>query len=187
MKIAIFGSDPRAVAIGRLLREARYDVSLGDAAPVEAVEDAAREAGAGADTPYNEASVCDMLIFACSRDRLDGLLAKMGPTASDTVVVDAMEGSSDGIVNGAEELAHKIDSYRVVRALITLAQPGANVLYCGDDPDAMTIVEEVFSTAGCELKDCGLLANAGEIETPKTDADKRDSSAKTSFIGDMVH
>jgi hypothetical protein len=46
MKIAIFGSDPRAEAIGRLLVDAGYHVCFGDAEGMKPAEAAAERAGA---------------------------------------------------------------------------------------------------------------------------------------------
>jgi predicted dinucleotide-binding enzyme len=176
MKIAIFGSDPRAEAIGRLLVDAGYHVCFGDAEGLKPAEAAAERAGAVADSPYNDAALCDMLIFAGSREHVDDLLAQAGRISPQTVVVDAMEGALPGGGNGPELLARKLDTRRVVRALIVAPQTGANILYCGDDADAMTMVEEVFRTAGCVTTDRGPLANAAEIEAP---SEARESSFET--------
>jgi predicted dinucleotide-binding enzyme len=175
MKIAIFGSDSRATAIGRLLVDAGYHVCFGNAEGMKPAEAAAERAGAAADTPYNDAAVCDMLIFAGSRDQIDGLLTQAGCITPLTVVVDAMEDTLAGGESGPELLARKLDTHRVVRALIVAPQPGANILYCGDDADAMTMVEEVFRTAGCLTIDRGPLANTGQIEIPPN------VTGKTSF------
>ena len=86
-----------------------------------------------------------MLIFAGSRAQLDDLLTAAGCISPDAVVVDAMEGT-DG--DGTDLLAHKLDTHRVIRALIVAPQVNANIPYCGDDADAMTLFEEVFRTAG---------------------------------------
>ena len=166
MKIAIFGSDARAVAIGRLLVDAGYRVCFGGADGMGAAEAAAVQAGAVADSPYNDVSVCDMLIFAGSRGQIDDLLALTGCISPQAVVVDAMEDALAGGGGGSELLARKLDTRRVVRALIAAPQTGANILYCGDDGDAMTLVEEVFRTAGCLTTYRGPLANAAEIEPP---------------------
>jgi predicted dinucleotide-binding enzyme len=166
MKVAIFGSDARAVAMGRLLVTAGYHVCFGDAGGMEPAEAAAEQAGAVADTPYNDAAVCEMLIFAGPREQMDDLLALAGRISPHAVVVDAMEGLLPGGESGPEVLARKLDTHRVVRAMIPLPQAGANILYCGNDADAMTIVEEVFRTAGCVTTDRGPLANAAEIEAP---------------------
>ena len=169
MKIAIFGSSPRAEAIGRLLVNAGYHICFGDAEGLKPAEAAAERAGAVADSPYNEAAVCDMLIFAGQRENVDDLLAQAGCISAPTIIVDAMEGTSPEGGNGPELLAKKLDTHRVVRALITAPQPGANILMCGDDADAMTMVEEVFRTAGCITTDRGPLVNAAEIEPPAND------------------
>jgi predicted dinucleotide-binding enzyme len=166
MKIAIFGSTPRAEAIGRLLVDAGYHVCFGDAGGMKPVEAAAERAGAIADTPYNDAAVCDMLIFAGSREQVNDLLAVAGCISPQTIVVDAMEGTLPGGENGPELLARKLDTRRVVRTVIVAPQAGATILYCGDDADAMTKVEEVFRTAGCLTTDRGPLANAAKIEAP---------------------
>jgi predicted dinucleotide-binding enzyme len=176
MKIAIFGSDSRAVAVGRLLVDAGYHVCFGDVEGMKPAQAAAEGAGAVADTPYNDAAVCDMLIFAGSREQIDELLAKAGPISPQTIVVDAMEGPLPGGGSGPELLARKLDTRRVVRALIMAPQAGANILYCGDDADAMTKVDEVFRTAGCVTTDRGPLANAAEIEALASTANSAESS-----------
>lgn len=173
MKIAIFGSDPRAVAIGRLLVDAQYCVCFGDVEGMEPAQAAAERAGGVADTPYNEAAVCDMLIFTGPRDRADDLIAKAGRISPETIIVDAMEGPAPGGGSGPEVLAHKLDTHRLVRVLISLPQVGASIEYCGDDPDAMTKVEEVFRSAGCVTTDCGPLAKAADIEPPFNAANPR--------------
>lgn len=166
MKIAIFGSNPRAVAIGQLLVDAGYHVCFGDEGGMKPAETAAERAGAVADTPYNDAAVCEMWILAGSPENVDDLLAQTGPIPHHAVVVDAMEGAPRGAGSTTEQLARKLDTHRLVRVLIVAPQVGANIPYCGDDADAMTIVEEVFRTAGCVMTDRGTLANAAEIETP---------------------
>jgi|HubBroStandDraft_1064217.scaffolds.fasta_scaffold685710_1 predicted dinucleotide-binding enzyme len=163
MKIAVFGSNARAVAIGKLLADAGYHLCFGDAGGAGGAEAAAQQAGGVADTPYNDATACEMLIFAGSRAELDDLLAATGPLSPGAVVVDAMEGT-DG--EGPELLAHKLDTYRVVRALIMAPQVNATIPYCGDDADAMTLFEEVFRTAGYLTAYRGPLAKAGEITLP---------------------
>jgi predicted dinucleotide-binding enzyme len=179
MKIAIFGSDPRAVAIGRLLVDAGYHVCFGDVEGMKPAEAAAEGAGAVADTPYNDAAVCEMLIFAGSRKQVDDLLTKAGPISPQAIIVDAMEDELPGGGSGPELLARKLDTRRVVRALIVAPQTGANIQYCGDDADAMTVVEEVFRTAGCVTTDRGPLANSTGIEAPPAAANSRESSFET--------
>ena len=165
MKIGVFGSNSRAVAIGRLLVDAGYHVCFGDADGMKPAQAAADRAGALADTPYNDAAVCEMLIFAGPREKVDDLLAQAGCISPRAVVVDAMEESFTEDGSGSELLAHKLNTHRVVRALIVAPQVGAEILYCGDDADAMTMLEEVFRTAGCVTTYRGPLATLKSATT----------------------
>ena len=167
MKIGVFGSNARAVAIGRLLVDAGYHVCFGDADGMKPAQAAADQAGAQADTPYNDAAVCEMLIFAGPREKVDDLLVQAGCISPRAVVVDAMEESFTEDGSGSELLARKLNMHRVVRALIVAPQVGAEILYCGDDADAMTMLEEVFRTAGCVTTFRGPLAKAAEITLPE--------------------
>jgi hypothetical protein len=106
-----------------------------------------------------------MLIFAGSRAEVDSLLTATGCITPGAVVVDAMEGTDGG---GPELLAHKLDTHRVIRALIVAPQLNASIPYCGDDNDAMALFEEVFRTAGCLTAYRGPLAKADEITLPGT-------------------
>jgi predicted dinucleotide-binding enzyme len=165
MKIGVFGSTPRAVAIGRLLVDAGFYVCFGDTEGMKA-QAAAERAGAVADTPYNDAAVCEMLVFAGPREKTDELLAQAGCISDHAVVVDAMDETTAGDPSSTELLARKLNTHRLVRALIVAPQVGANILYCGDDADAMTKMEEVFRTAGCVTTYRGPLAKAAEITPP---------------------
>lgn len=170
MKIGIVGSDPRAVAIGRLFAEGGHDLCFGDPEGLDRAEHAADLAGGQADTPYNEAMVCELLVLATPRAETDAILAQTGAIAEAAVVVDAMEGLAADSPSGSEMLARKLDSHRVVRALIVLPQPGANISICGDDPDAKAIVEEALHACGCQTTDRGPLAKASELEPHGTRA-----------------
>jgi predicted dinucleotide-binding enzyme len=150
MKIAVIGSGPRAAAISTLLTGGGYDVTLADDSMGGAV-------------PYDAATGRDVVIFSAPRMEMDDLVNKVGRILPETIVIDAMEGpSASG--GGAEMLAKQLDSHRVVRASILRPEPNANILLAADDPDAMTVVEEIFRKCGCVTTDRGTLANAAEIE-----------------------
>jgi hypothetical protein len=121
MKIGIHGLDARAVAMGRLLIHAGYDVCTSDV-----------------DT---DASACDMLIFAGPRGGTDEILDQLGRLGSGAVVVDAMEGIPH-IVQG-------FGSRRVVRVAMAVPRSGTSVFLSGDDPESVGLVREVFGRAGC--------------------------------------
>jgi predicted dinucleotide-binding enzyme len=133
---------------------------------MESAQAAADRAGAVADTPYNDAAVCEMLIFAGPREKTDELLVQAGCISDHAVIVDAMEDAKAGDANGAELLARKLNTYRVVLAVIAAPEVGGTISYWGDDSDAMTKLEEVFRTAGCVTTYRGSLAQAAEMSAP---------------------
>ncbi len=163
MKIGIIGSNSRAIAIGRLLASGGHDLSFSDSASGEAAERAAAEIGVQTETAYDQTIARELLIFACTRRDVDRTLAAMGSGVHCTVL-DALDGGPDEPHGGAELLARKLDTHRLVRALIVLAQTGANIPICGDDVDAKAIVQQAFEACGCIVTDRGPLANASELE-----------------------
>ncbi len=120
--------------MGRLLVDAGHNVCTGDV-------------GDGA-------SICDMLIFAGSRDGTDEIVTRLGKIGDQTVVVDAMAGSFPAGPHASALLAGKLGIDRVVRALIALPRAGSHVLMWGDDHADMQLVASVFRAAGCVTIDC---------------------------------
>jgi len=155
MRIGIIGSDARAAAIGRLLVSGGHDVSS--------------QAGVGeTETPYRQASTREVLVIAVHSERIDEAVTAIGSGIQSQAIVDASDGTSGSSRHTqADMLAHKLDSHRVVRALITLPQAGASVPICGDDPTAKQIVEEALEACKCVVTDRGPLSYASELERPR--------------------
>ena len=152
MKIAVIGAGPRATGICQLLTAGGYDVTRADL-----TDGAAYDASTGS----------EVVIFAGARIEMDETIAKVGRILPETIVIDAMEGKAAALgKSGAELLAKRLDSRRVVRASIERPEPNANILLASDDKDAMTIVEEIFRKSGCVTTDRGTLVHSGEIEAP---------------------
>ncbi len=163
MRIGIIGSDERAVAIGRLLRSGGHDVTVGDPNTGKA-ERAAMRLGTQAELPYQQAMHSDLLLLAMPREEIDQAVTAVG-SGAEAVIVDATDGkAAPGSHNGAQTLSHKLDTHRLVRALINLAQPGTNVPICGDDPQAKALVEKALRECGCLATDRGPLVNAPQLE-----------------------
>jgi predicted dinucleotide-binding enzyme len=165
MKIGILGTDPRAIAIGRLMASSGHDTTFSDARDGQAAQRAADEAGARAETLYSQAMTRELLVVACERADVDAALAAIGPHVYG-VVLDAMDGGLERLHHGAELLARKLDTHRLVRALVVLPQAGANVPICGDDAAAKALVNDAFVACGCLTTDRGPLSNAPELEPP---------------------
>jgi predicted dinucleotide-binding enzyme len=108
----------------------------------------------------------DILIMAVRPQEVDRAVKAVG-SGADAVVVDAIEPErGNGRLSGAEILARKLDSHRVVRALINMPQSGANIPICGDDPAAKTLVDRALNACGCLTTDRGPLSRATELEAP---------------------
>ncbi|HTU82328.1 MAG TPA: NAD(P)-binding domain-containing protein [Candidatus Acidoferrales bacterium] len=162
MKIGILGSNDRAIAIGRLLASGGHDVTISDPGDDAKAADAATRAGVTTETPYRQAMTREVLILAAMPERIDRGLASMGSGAA-AIPVDATE-PRRGEAHDAQALALKLNDHRVVRALVVLPQPGANVTICGDDPEAKATVGRMFESSGCVTTDRGPLAAAVELE-----------------------
>jgi predicted dinucleotide-binding enzyme len=156
MKIGIIGSNERAAAIARLLASGGNEVTMSGN-------------GQGEETPYRQATTSDILVFAMPREQVDEAISATGSGVEAHAIVDAMEGPPKvpNAPSGAEALARKLDSHRVVRALIVLPQAGANIPICGDDAGAKALVDEAFKASGCLTADRGPLSRAAELEPPR--------------------
>jgi predicted dinucleotide-binding enzyme len=166
MIIGIVGSDDRAQAIGRLLRSGGHKITFGDPIVPDRATRAAAALGAQSEIPYRQAMKSDLLLLAVPREQVDEAVTAVG-SGAEAVIVDAVEGErGNGSRSGAEMLAHKLDTHRVVRALINMPQSGSNIPICGDDPTSKVLVDKALQTSGCVTSDRGPLANATELEAP---------------------
>ncbi|HEV3194824.1 MAG TPA: NAD(P)-binding domain-containing protein [Candidatus Cybelea sp.] len=166
MKIGIVGSDDRAMAIGRLLHNGGHQVTFGDPSAKERARRAAAAMGTRSEIPYRQAMSSDLLLFAVPREELDKAVTAVG-SGAEAVIVDAVEGGRKlPSTSRAELLARKLDTHRVVRALINMPQPGANIPICGDDSLSKNLVDRALHSCGCATTDRGPLANATELEAP---------------------
>jgi predicted dinucleotide-binding enzyme len=165
MNIGIVGSNDRAVAIGRLLRGGGHHVTFGDP-KADRAKQAAAMVGTESELPYRQAMCSDLLVLAVSRNEVDRAVTAVG-SGSEAVIVDVVEGRPDHSAHsGAEMLAHKLDTHRVVRALINLPQPGSNIAICGDDALSKELLDKALRSSGCMTTDRGPLAKAAELEPP---------------------
>jgi predicted dinucleotide-binding enzyme len=154
------------MAIGRLMRSGGHQITFADPKARERAKRAAALIGARDDIPYRQAMSSDLLVLAVPRQDVDRAVSAVG-SGAEAVIVDAVEDErGNSSHSGAEMLANKLDSHRVVRALINMPQSGANVPICGDDPTSKGLVDQALSACGCATTDRGPLANATELEAP---------------------
>jgi predicted dinucleotide-binding enzyme len=166
MRIGIVGSDDRAQAIGRLLKGGGHAVTFGDPTARDRAERAAAATGTRGEIPYQQAMDSDLLLLAVPCEQVDRAVRAVG-SGAEAVIVDAVEGErGNGSRSGAEMLAHKLDSHRVVRALINMPQSGSNIQICGDDANSKVLVDRALHACGCVTTDRGPLSNSTELEAP---------------------
>ncbi len=166
MKIGIVGSDDRAVAIGRLLRSGGHQLTFGDPREKERARRAAASVGARDEIPYKQAMSSDLLLLTVPQGEVDTAVSAVG-SGAEAIIVDAIEAErGSGSHSGAEVLAHKLDSHRVVRALINMPQSGANIPICGDDQNSKVLVDRALHACGCLTTDRGPLSAASKLEAP---------------------
>ncbi len=161
--IGILGSDERSVALAQILAATGARLSFADPSARERAESAAHALHAKTGTPYHIAAISDVLVFASDPSHVDALLARLGTIPHETIVLDATP-ATGARPERAVLLAHKIDSHRVVRALLPTPKPGAVVTLCGDDPEARAAVTELLRAGRMEVADRGGLAAAVELE-----------------------
>ncbi|MEO6835899.1 MAG: hypothetical protein ABI231_08340 [Candidatus Tumulicola sp.] len=165
MKIAIIGTNSRAEAIRKLVATGGYEVSVaGKVTDRAAGEEAAKVLDS------------DVLILAGSPEAGDGLVGQAGRFRPESIIIDAMDGRADR--SAAEAFARSLGSNRIVRALMMVPDPGANILCCGDDADAMNVVKEIFRNCGCIPTDRGPLSNVDELEPPSGSLDEEFDTLK---------
>jgi predicted dinucleotide-binding enzyme len=167
MRIGIVGSDDRAQAIGRLLSSGGHKVTFGDPSARDRAARAAAALGTKSEIPYQQAMDSDLLLLAVPREEVDRAVTAVG-SGAEAVIVDAVEGErGTASHSGAEMLAHKLDSHRVVRALINMPQSGSNIPICGDDANSKVLLDRALHACGCVTTDRGPLSSAIELEAPR--------------------
>jgi predicted dinucleotide-binding enzyme len=154
------------MAIGRLLQSGGHELTLSDPSANDRAKQVAAGIGARTEIPYRQGFCSELLFLAVSPEALERAVRAVG-SGAEAVIVDAVEPErGNGSLSGAQMLAHKLDSHRVVRALVNMPQSGANIPICGDDPNAKAMVEQALEACGCLTTDRGPLSHATELEAP---------------------
>ena len=186
MRIGILGSGLMGGKLGTLFARAGHEVVFSYARSEEKLKRLARQAGgkARAGTPREAAQNAHALLLAVHWSRVDDVLAQAGDVAGKVVVTCSLPMNSDDTAlvvgqtsSGAEELASKIPTARVVAAFNTVpsevlfdvyagrrkaARPG--LVYCGDDRRGKTTASRLIRDVGFEPLDAGPLRIARYTE-----------------------
>jgi predicted dinucleotide-binding enzyme len=186
MRIGILGSGLMGGKLGALFARAGHEVVFSYARSREKLERLARQAKgkARAGTPREAAEEAHALLLAVHWSRVDDVLAQAGDLAGKLVVTCSLPMNADdtalvigGESSGAEELARKIPSARVVAAFNTVPsevlfdvyagrrkRSRPSLVYCGDDRRAKTAAARLIRDVGFEPVDAGPLRIARYTE-----------------------
>jgi 8-hydroxy-5-deazaflavin:NADPH oxidoreductase len=186
MRIGILGSGLMGGKLGTIFARAGHDVVFSYARSDEKLKKLAREAKghARAGTPRDAAQDADALLLAVHWSRVDDVLKQAGDVSGKVIVTCSlpMNANDTGLViahtsSGAEELAKKVPTARVVSAFGTVPSEvlfdvfaarrratKPSLVYCGDDKKAKAVAVELIRDVGFEPVDAGPLRIARYTE-----------------------
>jgi predicted dinucleotide-binding enzyme len=165
--------------LGTIFARAGHDVVFSYARHEQKLERLARDTGgiARAGTPADAARDADALLLAVHWSRVDDVLERAGDLAGKVIVSCSLPMNADDTAlvvahtsSGAEELAKKVPTARVVSAFGTVpsevlfsifegseSSPRPSLVYCGDNDDAKEVAAQLIRDVGFEPLDAGPL------------------------------
>jgi len=186
MKIGILGSGRMGGKIGTILADAGNEVVFSYSRDPKKLDRLAREAGprACAGSPAQAVNGADAVVLAVNWSQIDDVLGQAGDLSGQVVISCSLplnDANTELLIahraSGAEELARRLPSARVVCAFNTIPSellfdayhgrvPGGppGVIYCGDDASAKDVAVELIRAMGFEPIDAGPLRIARSTE-----------------------
>ena len=186
MRVGILGSGLMGAKLGTLFARAGHEVVFSYARSARKLERLAREARgrARAGTPAEATRDADALLLAVHWSRVDQVLRQAGDLAGKVIVSCSlpMNKTDTALVigrssSGAEELARKARSARIVAAFGTIPSEvlfsvfaarrksgRPSLVYCGDDRDAKQLAATLIRDVGFDPVDAGPLRIARYTE-----------------------
>jgi predicted dinucleotide-binding enzyme len=186
MRVGILGSGLMGGKLGTIFARAGHEVVFSYARSNDKLKKLARDAQghARAGTPVQAAKEADALLLAVHWSRIDDLLKQVGGLSRKVIVTCClpMDSANSKLIIGtrtlgAEELARKVPSAKVVCAFNTVPsellfgvfearskKPRPNLVYCGDDQSAKDVSAKLIDDAGFDAVDVGPLRIARYTE-----------------------
>ena len=186
MRVGILGSGLMGAKLGTLFARAGHEVVFSYARSARKLERLAREARgrARAGTPAEATRDADALLLAVHWSRVDQVLRQAGDLSGKVIVSCSlpMNKTDTALVigrssSGAEELARKARSARIVAAFGTIPSEvlfsvfaarrksgRPSLVYCGDDRDAKQLAATLIRDVGFDPVDAGPLRIARYTE-----------------------
>ncbi len=186
MRIGILGSGLMGGKLGTIFARAGHEVVFSFARSEQKLKMLARDANGGAThgTPHEAVRDADAVLLAVHWSRIDDVLFQAGDLSGKVVITCCLpmnDNDTELVVaytsSGAEELAKKIPTARVVLAFNTvpsevlfsvyeskLKANRPSLVYCGDDRSAKELAANLISDVGFDPVDAGPLQIARYIE-----------------------
>ena len=186
MRIGILGSGLMGGKLGTIFARAGHEVVFSYARTEQKLKKLARDAAknARAGTPAEAAQDADAVLLAVHWSRVDDVLQQAGDLSGTVIVTCSLPMNADDTdlvvahtSSGAEELAKKVPTARVVSAFGTVpsevlfdvfaARRKANkpsLVYCGDDAKSKQRAARLIRDVGFEPVDAGPLRVARYTE-----------------------
>jgi len=186
MRIGILGSGLMGAKLGTLFARSGHEVVFSYSRQQATLDSLAREGGdhARAGTPREAAHDADALLLAVHWSRIDDVLDQAGDLSGKVLLTCSLPMNLDdtGLViglttSGAEELAKRLPTVRVVSAFNTIPSevlfgvfdvrhksPRPGLVYCGDDPESKDLAAGLIRDVGFDPVDAGPLRIARYTE-----------------------
>ena len=186
MRVGILGSGLMGGKLGTLFARAGHEVVFSYSHSKEKLKKLARDAGgkARSGTPAEAAQDANALLLAVHWSRIDDVLHQAGDLSGMTVISCSLPMNADDTdlviahtSSGAEELAKKVPTARVVSAFGTVPSEvlfdvfearrratRPSLVYCGDDAKSKAIAAQLIRDVGFDPVDAGPLRIARYTE-----------------------
>ncbi|WP_266159464.1 NADPH-dependent F420 reductase [Dyella silvatica] len=183
MKIGIIGSGNMGGCLGKLWSRAGHHVMFSFTLDPKALDEAAASAGGRVGTVIDAAQFGDVVLVAVPWTAIDIALKDAAPALAGKVVISCnnpLKADLSGLLlgtetSGAEEVARRLSTAKVVEALFPFAQQlqsgtwqatkqRPTQFYCGDDADAKRVVATLIDELGFDPVDAGPLTSARFLE-----------------------
>jgi predicted dinucleotide-binding enzyme len=186
MRVGILGSGLMGGKLGTIFARAGHEVVFSYARSNDKLKKLVRHAqgNARAGTPVEAAKEADALLLAMHWSRIDDVLKQVRDLSRKVIVTCClpMDSANTKLIigtttSGAEELARKVPSSKVVCAFNTVPsevlfgvfearskKPRPSLVYCGDDQSAKDVAAKLIDDAGFDAADVGPLRIARYTE-----------------------
>jgi predicted dinucleotide-binding enzyme len=183
MNIGIIGSGKMGSGLGTIWARHGNNVIFSYSRDPEKLKSLAAASKARAGSPEEAVKASDVILLSPRWSTVDDALQAAGPMQGKIVIdcTNPLTGNADALVVGhstsaAEILAQRLPGAKVVKAFNTVfaevyhsdtrlfGSRRATMFFCGDDPEAKSVVSKLILQIGLDPVDAGPLTSARHLE-----------------------